>query len=142
MLYTVDPKLMIVTFGGVPLTGWAEDQFDIEKAEDLFNEMVGCTGETARVHVNNSNATAKLSFLQTSPSNDYLSTMALRDYQTNAGVLPFTVKDVLGTTLIFSPMAYVKKPANVSSGKAVKTRDWNLYLVNVQFFVGGNTPTL
>jgi hypothetical protein len=142
MLYTVDCKLNIITLGGVPLTGFAEDQFDIERDEELFNDMVGCTGDTARSHINNKNGKCDLHFLQTSPSNDYLSALALRDYQTNTGVLPFMVVDALGTTRVMAPMAYVKNYAKIGAGKAVKNRDWVIRLVSMNIFVGGNIPTI
>jgi hypothetical protein len=142
MLYTVDPKLVIVSFGGMPIVGWGEDQIDVEKDEDNFNEQVGCTGETTRVHINNNNWTAKLTLLQSSPSNDYLSIISTRDVKLNLGVLPFQMKDILGTTLIFTPMAYIKKPAKADTGKTAKTRDWVLKLIQPETMIGGNIPTL
>lgn len=141
MLHTVDPKLVIVTVGGMPIVGFSEELIDLERSEDLFNEMVGCTGETARVHINNRNATCKISLLQTSPSNDYLSTLALRDEALNVGVVPLMIKDILGTTLASSAQAYVKKMPKIDGGKSVKTREWSLYCIDVNIFVGGNLPT-
>ena len=141
MLYTVDPKLCIVTFGTKILTGWGEDMFEFEMVDDSYSEMVGCTGETARIPSNNNNAKGKLTFLQTSPSNDYLSVVSLRDRKLGSGVLPFSMVDALGTTRVFSPMAYLKKPTKVDMGKSIKTREWEIYLVDVEYYVGGNVPT-
>jgi hypothetical protein len=140
MLYTVDPKVRIVTFGGQILVGWGEDQFDIERAAEQFDEMVGCNGDTVRIMINNNNATAKLTFLESSPTNDYLSRVTGLDKRLGQGVLPFTVRDSLGTTFVSSPMAYIKKISPISSGKSVKTREWNLYLVDCQIISGGNFP--
>lgn len=142
MLYTVDPKKVIVNLGGVPIAGWAEDQLSIEYDEDLFNEMVGCTGEVARAHINNRTGTCKLNLLQTSQSNDTLSTLYLRDVAGNAGVVPFEVRDVNGTTLVKAAMAYVKKPAKVDSGKSVKVREWTLRVIDLDMFIGGNTAAI
>jgi hypothetical protein len=138
MLHTIDPKLVIITFGGVPLIGFAEEKITLSKVEDTFSEMVGCGGETARIRSNNNNWTSKIMFLQTSPSNDYLSRVAMRDELANVGILPFTCRDAIGTTLFFTKGAYIKKPSDFNSGKTVKVNEWNLYLVNVQWNIGGN----
>lgn len=138
MLYQVDPKLHIITFGGVPLVGFAEDKITLSKIENTFSSMVGCGGETTRIRSNNNNWTGKLSFLPGSPSLDYLSNVALRDEVSNSGVLPFTCKDILGTTKFFAAQAYIEKPADFASGKTIKILDWNIVLISVQWHIGGN----
>ena len=143
MLYTFDPKLLIITFGGIPLTGFAEGTvLTIERSEDMFKEYVGASGEVSRAKSNNRTGTAKLSLAQTSPANDYLSTMALLDESVNAGVRPFFAKDGLGTSIFMAPQAYVKKVAPAAYGKDIQAREWTIFLVDINIFVGGNIPQI
>lgn len=138
MLYTVDPKLVIITFGGVPLTGFAKKKINLTKVEDNFKVEVGTNGETVRMKSNNRNWTGTLSFLPGTPTLDYLSTVTLRDEAGNLGVLPFTVKDALGSTKFFSPQAFIVKPADYNTGVEIEQLDWSIYLVDVQYNHGGN----
>jgi hypothetical protein len=143
MLYTFDPKMGVLTFKGKIITGFADGTFfTVERTEDTFTETTGADGETTRVKSNNRSGRAKITLKQSSSSNDHLSVCAALDEGANAGVGEFQYKDVLGTTLVFAAQAYVKKPANVESAKTATDREWNLFLVDVKMFVGGNVPVV
>jgi hypothetical protein len=143
MLYTFDPKLMITVFKGHPITGFAEGSvLTIERTEDMFSEKVGVSGEVARSKSNNRSGTVKITLMQTSPDNDFLSTMAVLDEVGNAGVGELMIKDVLGTSLYMSSQAYLKKIASAEYGKEVNSREWNFFCADLNIFVGGNIPQL
>lgn len=143
MLYTYDPKMVITTFKGVIITGYADGTFlTVERTADMFSQVVGAQGETSRAKSNNRSGTAKLHLKQTSPSNDVLSAIALLDENGGLGVGPFMVRDTLGTTLIMSPQAYLKKYAHAEYSKDIVNREWFIYLTDVNVYVGGNIPTL
>jgi hypothetical protein len=143
MLYTVDPKKIILTFGVTPIAGFADGTFvDIERNEDMFSEVIGADGEVTRVKSNNRTGTATFTLLQTSPSNDKLTAYALVDEQTGLGVQPFGASDLLGTTAVFSAMGYIKRIAKVEESKSATNREWKIFLTDLSIFVGGNTPHL
>ena len=140
MLYTVDPKKIVMVFGTKRIKGFADGTFlDVERNEDMFSEVVGADGEVTRVKSNNRTGTATFTLLQSSTSNDDLSAYALVDEQTGLGVFPFIVTDTLGKTNIFSAMGYIKRIAKVEESKTATNREWKIFLVDVNVFVGSNT---
>lgn len=143
MLYTYDFKKVLALVGGVPMQGFADGTgIEVELDDDLWVIVTGADGETARARRHGLVATMKLTFMQTSPSNDVLSGLVLVDILENAGVVPVLVKDVLGSSVFFSARGFVKKPAGSSFGKEVGNREWSLVLPGIDQFVGGNAKVL
>lgn len=142
MLYTYDPRLILISFGGVPIVGYADGTFlTVVRNNDMWAEVVGASGETSRGKSNDRSGLATLTLLQTSPSNDIISGFAIQDEVSNVGVKPFLAKDGLGTTTLFSATGYVKKLPDSGYAKEVGSREWTIFLVDLQVFVGGNIPT-
>jgi len=143
MIYTYDPKLLLVTFGGIPLTGFADGTFlAVVRNSDMFSEVTGADGETSRAKSNDRSGLATITLKQTSPSNDVLSAFALADEEANAGVRTFMAKDALGTSIFFSAFAYVKKIPDSAFGKEINNREWSLFLSDLRVLVGGNVPQI
>ena len=139
---TFDPKSVIVTIGGVPMSGYADGTFlTVDRDEDAFSKVTGADGVTSRVKSNNRSGTMTLSLTQTSSSNDVLSGFVALDEIANAGVVPILVKDVSGNSLFFSATGWVKKFPSSEFGKEISNRDWVLDLADVDVFVGGNTAS-
>lgn len=143
MLYTYDPKSLIITFKGRPITGFGENSvLKISRADDMFKEKVGCSGEVGRSKTNNRSGTAEITLMQTSPDNDYLSSCAVQDEAANAGVGELSAKDVLGKSYFFSSKAYVKKMADGDYQKELTDRVWVLFCADLNIFIAGNVPQL
>jgi len=81
-----------------------------------------------------------LTLAQTSPSNDYLSGLAIKDEVSNLGVVPITVKDLSGTSKFASASGWVKKPADAEFAKDLTDREWVFSLADVDIYNGGNFP--
>jgi len=142
-LATFDPKSLIVIFGARPLTSFAEGTFlTISRNDDMFKEYIGSSGEQARSKSNNRSALVKLTLIQTSDDNDYLSSVAIMDEVTNNGILPLIIHDLLGTSGYFSKWAYAKRIADASYSKEIQGREWNIFCASMNMFDGGNVPTL
>jgi hypothetical protein len=142
MLHTYDPRSVLIAFGGFPIVGFADGTFlNVVRNNDMWSEVVGASGETARAKSNDKSGLATLTLMQTSPSNDVLSSLALQDENLNTGVRPLLVKDGLGTTTLFSATGYIKKVADAGFAKEVGTREWSIYLVDLTIYVGGNIVT-
>lgn len=139
MAKTYNPKRFIVAFGGVPLTGMADGTFiTIEQRADQFALVVGADGEGARSASADQSATITLTLLQTSASNDYLSTMLRIDRLSNAGAAVFSVQDLNGTTVAVANQAWIMKAANIENGKEVTSREWTFETDSMEINVGGN----
>lgn len=129
-----DAAQFVPIFGGVHLTGYPEGTFiSIQPSEDTYTEVVGADGLVSRAKTNNKTATATITLQQTSTSNDFLSAIH------SAGtVLPFLLKDLNGTTAIFSAAGWIKRVATVEGARDITNREWTLFLTNCETFVGGN----
>lgn len=122
---TYDPKLIVITFGGIALTGYEDGTFvDAKPSADRFSRKVGADGEVARSRSADRTHEITLTLQQVSPSNDYLSSVLLLDTVANKGVLPLQIADLNGTSIQFWDAAWIKTPPNNVSAKEVGPRTW------------------
>jgi hypothetical protein len=139
MLYTLDFKKVLLLVGTSRIQGFADGEgFTFDLDEDLYTKTTGADGDTARSRRHGQSANLKINLMQTSPSNDILMALAVLDRVNNAGVVPVTVKDLLGTTLIFAPYCWVKKTPPAAFGKEVASREWMIDIANTELYIGGN----
>ena len=139
---TYDPKSVILTVGGFPIGGYADGTFiNHEYDEDSFAKVTGADGFTSRAKTQNRGSFLTINLAQTSPSNDTLSGLALADQLSNTGVVPVVLKDILGTTVLFSANGWVRKPANLEYGKEITNREWILDLTDTDLVVGNNVQS-
>ena len=136
---TYDPKLVIVTIGGVPMSGFADGTFvTVERDNDNFSKVSGADGITSRARSNDRGGALTLTLAQTSPMNDVLSGFAKADELSNAGIVPVRIADLSGSTVLFAAFGWVKKPPAVEFSKEVSNREWVLDLADLDMRVGGN----
>jgi hypothetical protein len=122
---TYDPKKVIVTFGGVPLTGFADGTFvSVTAPTDRFSKKVGADGEVARTRSNDDTHEVTLTLIQTSLSNSYLSSIAAIDKVSNLGIRPLTITDLSGGTIFFWPQAWIRKTPDTDFAKESGDRAW------------------
>jgi hypothetical protein len=122
---TFDAKKVIIIYGGVPLTGFADGTFiSVTGAADTFTKKVGADGEVARSRNNDDTSEVTLTLQQTSKSNSYLSLMRAADKASNAGALPLLINDLLGNTLFFWDAAWIKKAPDWERGKELGDQAW------------------
>lgn len=140
-LGTYDPKKVIVSFGGVEITGFAEDSIiKIAPMGDGTTSIVGCTGDVVRGISPDRRKEVTIRLLQSSSSNDILSTIALRDNQNGDGVLPFLMKDLSGRTTFYSSKAWIVNlpEVNRTNEPAGGSTEWVLNTADGDLFVGGH----
>jgi hypothetical protein len=139
---TYDPKQVIITISGVPMSGFSDGTFlEIDRNEPTWNTVVGADGLVTRGKTNNFSGTLTLTLKQSSPSNDVLSGLMAVDEATNAGVFPVLVKDLSGNSIYFSAQAWVTQYANSSFGKDISDRQWILTMSEADVFVGSNSSS-
>lgn len=142
-LRTYDPAQVIITVGGIPMSGFADGTFLlVDRDENAFTKVTGADGTSTRVKSNNRSGTMTLTLKQSSPSNDILSGFAALDEISNAGVVPVLIKDLSGNSLFFSATGWVQKFPASEFGKEINNREWILDLVDVDMFVGSNAENV
>lgn len=136
---TFDPKDLIIVVGEVPISGYADGTFlEITQDAQQFTKTTGADGYTTRVKSNNYGAVATITLAQTSPSNDMLSLLASVDRLTNKGIFPILIKDINGTTIIFSGTAWIQQIPDAVYGNEINTRAWVIDMAEADTFLGGN----
>lgn len=137
-----DPDQVIVYFAGQRLVGFADGEFvTAAQKSDGFSEVVGTDGtDVSRSKSNDRRATVVVKLMQTSPSNDFLSTIHQTDLDApnGAGVGTFTIQDMSGTTLVHDGAAWITKFADESKDRAAKANEWTFTLPRPTRVVGGN----
>jgi hypothetical protein len=127
-----------MNFGGSPIIGVAEGTFiTVERSEDSFSTTTGSDGETLRVRNRNVSGTITFTLMQSSPSNDILSTAWQLDEKYGRGVAPFGMAELNGTTMAAGPNTWVQKPPTIERGKEASSCEWVLATDRLEMFVGG-----
>lgn len=136
---TYDPKAIVVTFGPVILTGFAEGTFvAITRNGNKFEKVRGADGGVDRVNKNANDFGVTMTLKQTSLSNDALSAIMIQDGLSNTGKYPLTVKDLLGTTLFFAAQAWIAKDPDDELSDEMSPREWLFETGIASKFTGGN----
>ena len=136
---TYDPKAVVITVGGAPMSGFADGTFlTVDRDENAFTKVTGADGTSTRVKSNNRSGSLTLTLKQSSPSNDILSGFAALDELTNSGVVPILIKDLSGNSLFFSATGWIQKYPSSDFAKEISNREWVMDLVDVDMFIGSN----
>lgn len=139
MVFTYDPKQVSCIVGGKILSGFADGTFIVvERNEQAFNLKVGVDGEGTRAKSNNKSGKITITLMQSSASNDDLSAIAAADELSNAGVVPFYMKDNSGRSVCTALSSWIQKYANSEFAKETTTRQWVLETDDIEIFIGGN----
>ena len=136
---TFDPKKVIVTFGEVVFSGYAEGTFiNVSRSGDAFEKRKGSDGSVDRINKNAYDCTAELTLMQTSPTNDLLSAILIQDQLSNTGIRPLTISDLSGTSLFFAPLAWIRVDPNDEKADSLGNRTWTFDTGIAEKFTGGN----
>lgn len=136
---TYDPKLVVVTFMGMVITGFAEGSFITAKPTGpAFKRKRGGAGDVDRVNTNTFELDIELALKQTADSNGDLSTIGIADQVANAGKGEFQIKDLGGSTLVYAPEAWIAESAAVELGDDLTPRKWKFETGPADKFVGAN----
>jgi len=136
---TFDPKQVIITFGPVIITGFAEGTFiTIVQSGPSFEKVKGADGSINRINKNANDHTATMTLQETSISNDALSTIHIADKLSNTGKHPLTVTDLSGTSKFFAPQAWITQPPDAEKADVLSTREWAFDTGIAAHFIGGN----
>lgn len=136
---TYDPKKVLVLVGRIPISGFADGTFiSVSRSNDLFTKTSGADGVVTRVKSNDLSGEITMTLAQTSPSNDYMSKIALADELSNNGVVPVTISDTSGRSNYVSAFAWIRKHPDSEFSKEVSNREWVLDCADLDLLTGGN----
>ena len=137
-LNTYSPSEVILTIGGYQITGW--ESITIARRVDGFVPVFGIRGKHTRIPTNDTSSFITLPVLQTSQSNEVLSTIHGLDLIEGTGRLAILLKDNSGASVFSSNEAYiVGYPETVFSG-TFEYRNWSILCQTTDtFIVGGNS---
>lgn len=133
-----DPGKVIVTFKGIQILGFADGTFvKASRSEAAFKTKVGAYGDVVRTRNRNKMGSVVLTLQQTSLSNDALSAALLNDETSGTGAGTLMIKDLNGTTLFESSVAWVNKMADGEFGDDATNREWTVDCGELKIFNGG-----
>jgi hypothetical protein len=129
---TYDSRLVVVSCGGIALDGFGDaEKVVLSPNEDAVTVLTGSDGETAISYNGNDTELATINLMQTSTSNDYLSSLALARTP-----FSFQIRDLNGTTLVYG-IAWVQRAPDVSPAKTVGINAWQIGVKVSQKNIGG-----
>jgi len=128
MPWKYDPKKVLFSALGIPITGYAPGTFiTAEHNEDMFTLEVGPTGTATRGQSNNESGRITCTIQARSPVNALLSAAADIDRATGDGMGPLFIKDIFESSILVSCELgwIVKKPAiGFGDAAAPEARVW------------------
>jgi hypothetical protein len=135
-----DPTQVILNVGGHDVVGYADGSFiEVERYVDAVETKVGSDGEVTRVLSANRSGFIKVILQQSSPLNDYFSSLATQDELSKNGVVPTLLKDANGTTIVQATKSWIKKKAKTGFETSSVTREWTIDTGVLDYTLGGVT---
>ena len=113
-----DAKDVVITVGGVYITGLGEDMVTGEKDEDSVSAQVGAQGDTVVNEVNNDLGTVTITVQGTSPQMPYLKKLAKSKTMTDIWVNNKKLNEKFGGS-----KAMIKKMPDLSYGSELEDRE-------------------
>ena len=137
ILRAFDPKKVKVTVGGLGIVGFSEEKVMVERANNSWELHVGCDGEATRVKSNDLSGKVTLTLQQTSPSNDFLTSVFYNDQAYNETV-EIIIEDLSGKSKIVAARAWCEKMPDATYAKTHTDRVWVFCTNNIEYFLAGN----
>lgn len=137
-----DADQVVIYFGGKRIQGFADGEFiTVEQVSAGFDDVVGTDGEVARSKSNDRRVKVVVKLLQTSASNDDLTTIHAADLDApnGEGVGTFLMQDLQGTTIVHGDSSWITKFPDASNDRTSKSREWEFRIARADRIVGGNS---
>ena len=139
LLAHYSPEDVSVSFGGITIGGFIEGQFVVVRRQELaYNTKTSADGKVVRSASGDRLYEVRFYLHSASESNLDLNLIRDVDAFTHMGIIPLLIKDNLGSTLFFSPSAWIEGEPTVSMGVQVEEREWIIRCTEATMVVGGN----
>jgi hypothetical protein len=135
-----DPGQVVVVYGPVIITGFAEDTFITAKRdEQVFTKKIGADGESTRVRNRNKGGQVELTLMASSQANKLLQALLDADELAGAGVQELIIKDLSGESLAVAAQAWICAHPEMGMAKDVGERVWLFDTGELVLKEGGNS---
>lgn len=135
-----DPQLYSLIIGAKIISGYSDGTYiKITRNEDMWALKVGVDGEGTRTKNNNRSGRFEITLMQSSDSNDYLSSLVLADELAGTSTIPIIAKDGSGTSLASCVTAWCIKQSDSEFAKELGQRTWIFETNKLEMAVGGNS---
>lgn len=135
-------EVTILLAGFIAVEGYVEDVFvDLSKDIVPFKSVRTADGMISRIYDNDSTYTLRLTLMSTSKTNDVLTKLWQLDELTQRGKFPVFIKDKSGSSLFFSPTAWIEGIPSMSLSEKIESRTWVIRCASGVLNVGGNGDT-
>lgn len=139
-LYSYDPNGMAMTFGPNIISGFGDGTFiTVERASNSWNKKVGTDGVVTRSKSNDKSGTITVVLSQGCEACDTLSALQVADEQNNLGVVPFSLRDTSGRTVVTAAQCWLTKPPTVEFSRESTDRTYVFESNSIDIYLGGNT---
>lgn len=128
---TYDPSQVAIIVGGAIVKSW--NTVTPELDEDGWTFSTGTSGESTRTKNLNKMGTITIVLPQTSKDNDILSGLEVA-----GALLPISILDKSGSTIVTMPEGTIVKPPAAELGKESAEREWQIKGDIPVLLVGGN----
>lgn len=138
-LLTYSPQRISVSVAGLfDIEGFAQGTFvEITKEVTPYQYQSAMDGQTSRTFTYDANFSVKIHLAQTSSSNDILNSLHAVDLVTQLGKVPFLIRDKNGSTMFFSPTAWIENYPDVGFSDQMETRVWTFKCSDCVLTVAG-----
>lgn len=131
------PKDVQLIVAGYVITGW--ERITITRRVKGFTPIPGIRGKNTRVVSQDTSSTIAVPILQTSQSNEVLSSIHEQDLDKKTGRLPITLKDISGNSIFSSDEGYITGFPSVTYSGGFEYRTWEIFLQRTSsYIIGGN----
>lgn len=135
------PDSVECSLAGYLIQGFADGEFiTIEKDSNDYEDVVGTMGDVGVSKVLDERRTVTIKLLQTSSSNDDLSTLraAGRTSKNGSFAGAFSMRDASGTSIL-QGTAWIMKEPSQSFDRTITSREWQIRVVANRTHIGGGT---
>lgn len=121
-----DPKLVLLTIGGMLIEGYADDSFiDVAYDNDLWTKQIGADGFGIFSKSNDLSATVTVKLMPGALANQALSLKLTADISpASAGFFPLEIFDPATNNLHLSLKSRIMKPPGKAYSKTAEAQEW------------------
>lgn len=140
---TYDSKRVLVTISAGALGTHIATQFvegsrvEVTKDEDAITMSKNSDGGGVFNVTNDESGAIVLHLQQSSPTNDFLSSVLSLQRLTGGGECSVMVKDANGRSLHHTPAARLQKSPDAEYGTEASEREWTFVCLEINDFIGG-----
>lgn len=116
----------------------ADSRVNVALGEDAISLAKGSDGEWCFEFSNDYSGIISLTLMQSSATNDFLSTQHNLQRLQGGGLLEVLVKDNNGRSIHYAPYARIQKMPDADYGPEINAREWPLLCPEIESFEGGN----